>query len=75
MYTAHWLAIDSVQPAIPQNPTASEIEQIKNETKRDLTRTAFAASNDVAGVKSAGSTAPVLVKQVLSRELTIYFGI
>lgn len=73
MYTVHWLAIDAVQPAIPQNPTASEIEQIKID--RDLTRKASTTSNDIASAKNTSNAAPVLVKQVLSRELTIYFGI
>lgn len=58
-YTAHWLAIEGVQPAIPQNPPPVEA---KAESTQD---TANGSGPEVA-VKP-------LVKHVLSKELLLYF--
>ncbi|EJC98929.1 TAF-domain-containing protein [Fomitiporia mediterranea MF3/22] len=81
-YTAHWLAVEGVQPNVPENPPAAE--------RRD-------AEPDIASAKlstpprngtqfpptppspsrnaSFNSTKPnqLLVKQVLSRELQLYY--
>lgn len=74
MYTAHWLAIDAVQPAIPQNPTASEISQIKEQAaaKRKAVKDEQNLETSEPG-KQTNSSKSAQTKQVLSRELTIYF--
>jgi len=64
MYTAHWLAIDGVQPAIPQNPTTNEIQLMKDENN---------LNRDINQQPQKQQTNTPLVKQVLSRELTIYY--
>ncbi|KAJ8100944.1 hypothetical protein POJ06DRAFT_84672 [Lipomyces tetrasporus] len=56
-FTAHWLAIEGVQPAIPQNPLPAE------------SRTSMATS----GNTSAEVEVKPLVKHALSRELQLYF--
>lgn len=56
-YTAHWLAIEGVQPAIPQNPPPSEQKSESIETN--------GAAPEV--------TVQPLVKHVLSKELLLYF--
>lgn len=56
-YTAHWLAIEGVQPAIPQNPPPID-------TKAESTETNGAGPE---------VTVKPLVKHVLSKELLLYF--
>ncbi len=68
-FTAHWLAIEGVQPRIPQNPSPSEIKQLPttvrgSQVSNSITA-ATALSNDIE-VKP-------LVKHVLSKELQLYF--
>ncbi|KAJ5735765.1 Transcription initiation factor TFIID complex 60 kDa subunit [Penicillium malachiteum] len=66
--TAHWLAIDGVQPSIPQNPTAADsrnLELVAKGPNANATSAAMSGSGDV-DVKP-------LVKHVLSRELQLYF--
>ncbi|EEB09098.1 histone H4-like TAF Taf6 [Schizosaccharomyces japonicus yFS275] len=76
-YTAHWLAIEGVQPTIPQNPTTADHSGAGGD---------WSAKAGAAGVKSAGgkSTSDVfpsadnvevkpLVRHVLSKELQLYF--
>ena len=35
---AHWLAIDGVQPSIPENPPASDKDQLQNESTNPLSK-------------------------------------
>ncbi|ODV89245.1 hypothetical protein CANCADRAFT_58223 [Tortispora caseinolytica NRRL Y-17796] len=64
-FTAHWLAIEGVQPAIPENPTPDEIQSLPATIKGlDVSRAAATASN--VQVKP-------LVKHILSKELQLYF--
>ncbi|KAG0164232.1 hypothetical protein DFQ28_007295 [Apophysomyces sp. BC1034] len=65
-FTAHWLAIEGVQPAIPQNPTPSDAKA-ELLTKRTKSHTVSnGISTDQVDVKP-------LVKHVLSKELQMYF--
>lgn len=59
-YTAHWLAIEGVQPAIPQNPTPS------------VDRHDFAQKVNGASSMGEAEVKP-LVKHALSKELLLYF--
>ncbi|KAI8083274.1 transcription initiation factor TFIID complex 60 kDa subunit [Gilbertella persicaria] len=65
-FTAHWLAIEGVQPAIPQNPTPSDAkaELLSKRTKSHVSSNGI--TTDQVNVKP-------LVKHVLSKELQMYF--
>ncbi|KAG2216856.1 hypothetical protein INT45_005223 [Circinella minor] len=64
-FTAHWLAIEGVQPAIPQNPTPGDAKSdlLSRRTKGGH---GGSTSSDQVDVKP-------LVKHVLSKELQMYF--
>ncbi|KAI8584684.1 hypothetical protein K450DRAFT_217495 [Umbelopsis ramanniana AG] len=64
-FTAHWLAIEGVQPAIPQNPTPSDAKSDLL-SKRSKANGTNAAGNEQIDVKP-------LVKHVLSKELQLYY--
>ncbi|CAO3660736.1 unnamed protein product [Rhizopus stolonifer] len=65
-FTAHWLAIEGVQPAIPQNPTPNDAKA-ELLSKRNKT---LASSN---GITTDQVNVKPLVKHVLSKELQMYF--
>ncbi|KAK4544174.1 hypothetical protein LTR36_004384 [Oleoguttula mirabilis] len=66
-FTAHWLAVEGVQPSIPQNPisTQSNAELATRGPGANSTLAAL-SGNDNQGVKPP-------VKHVLSKELQLYF--
>ncbi|CAK7268566.1 histone H4-like TAF Taf6, SAGA complex subunit [Sporothrix epigloea] len=67
--TAHWLAIEGVQPSIPQNPTTAEARSTQElVAKGSGANPALAAlaGNDNVGFKPA-------VKHIISNELVLYF--
>ncbi|KAI8342612.1 hypothetical protein BC941DRAFT_344572 [Chlamydoabsidia padenii] len=65
-FTAHWLAIEGVQPAIPQNPTPSDAKSDLLTKKTKTQNTSNGISTDQVDVKP-------LVKHILSKELQMYF--
>lgn len=67
-FTAHWLAVEGVQPSIPQNPTTAESRGQELVAKGSNANTNLAAmsGNESVAVKP-------LVKHVLSKELQLYF--
>lgn len=67
-FTAHWLAVEGVQPSIPQNPSTTEARSQELVAKGSNANPALAAisGNDSTGFKPQ-------VKHVLSRELILYF--
>jgi transcription initiation factor TFIID subunit 6 len=76
-FTAHWLAIEGVQPSIPQNPTTSETRGVEL-----LPKASSAATSNInpalaamAGLESHSATtaSKPLVKHHLSQELILYF--
>ena len=70
---AHWLAIEGVQPAIPENPTAAEIAAVnQSSSSTDAQRVQLAGANGNVAGSSSIEVRP-LVKHVLSRELQLYF--
>ena len=67
-FTAHWLAVEGVQPSIPQNPTQADQRNQELAAKGSGANSTLAAvsGNDNVSVKP-------LVKHVLSKELQLYF--
>ena len=66
-FTAHWLAVEGVQPSIPQNPLADPRSAELGAKGPGANSTLAAVSgNDNVSVKP-------LVKHVLSKELQLYF--
>ncbi|KAJ2159673.1 histone H4-like TAF Taf6, SAGA complex subunit [Coemansia sp. RSA 552] len=63
VYTAHWLAIEGVQPRIQQNPVPAE----------DGEEEAAMAKKPVRVQRQDGVETIPLVKHVLSRELQLYY--
>lgn len=66
---AHWLAIEGVQPSIPQNPTTAESRNQELIPKGPGANPALAAVGDSDNV-----TVKPLVKHILSKELQLYFS-
>ena len=66
--TAHWLAVEGVQPSIPQNPTTADSRNQELIPKGPGANPNLAATsgNDNVSVKP-------LVKHILSKELQLYF--
>ncbi|KAK0652597.1 hypothetical protein B0T16DRAFT_454952 [Cercophora newfieldiana] len=66
--TAHWLAIEGVQPSIPQNPTTAETSSKELLPKGPGANPALAAlaGNDNVSFRPS-------VKHVISKELILYF--
>ncbi|TFK34769.1 transcription initiation factor TFIID complex 60 kDa subunit [Crucibulum laeve] len=73
-WTAHWLAVEGVQPLIPENPPAIPREQDGEPGMNGMTG-AGPHLNGVGAKKSVASQQQQqLVKQVLSRELQLYYA-
>lgn len=68
-YTAHWLAIEGVQPLIPQNPAPVDAGPM-----HQLAPAQAALNNNGAGVNGSSSTTiHPPVKHLLSHELQLYY--
>jgi len=76
-WTAYWLAVEGVQPLIPENPPA-----IPKDVNRDITKSPpqtngtfplMPLSEIRSSVKKQQQRQQRLVKQVLSRELQLYY--
>ena len=68
-FTAHWLAVEGVQPTIPQNPTPADSSR-----NGDLLPKGPGANPNLAAISGADNvTVKPLVKHILSKELQLYF--
>ena len=65
---AHWLAVEGVQPTIPQNPTSTDSRNLELLPKGPTANPALAAMNSADNV-----TTKPQVKHILSKELQLYF--
>lgn len=66
--TAHWLAVEGVQPSIPQNPTSAD------QRHQELLPKGPGANPNLAAVSGNDNiSVKPLVKHVLSKELQLYF--
>ncbi|KAI9782787.1 MAG: hypothetical protein M1816_001697 [Peltula sp. TS41687] len=72
-FTAHWLAVEGVQPSIPQNPTSAE-QQSRNQgvAGSSSSTTKLSSLTGGAGGENNVNVKP-LVKHTLSKELQLYF--
>lgn len=68
-FTAHWLAVEGVQPSIPQNPSTAEARATELLPKGPGTNPSLAA---LAGNENV-SFKP-LVKHIVSKELILFFN-
>lgn len=72
-FTAHWLAVEGVQPTIPQNPTPADAARAST----DMLPKGPGAHAHAHLAAAAGADAPLavrpLVKHILSKELQLYF--
>lgn len=76
-YTAHWLAIEGIQPLVPENPTPSSSETKpatagQGGPSSPRARKQGAAAPAQAPGAAAAATSATLVKHVLPRELQLY---
>lgn len=68
-FTAHWLAVEGVQPTIPQNPTSADAARTA-----DLLPKGLGANPHLAATAGADNLAvKPLVKHIISKELQLYF--
>lgn len=83
-FTAHWLAIEGVQPAIPQNPTPNgkenshlfsyvKLKYVYTDAKAELLSKRNKTHASSNGITTDQVNVKPLVKHVLSKELQMYF--
>lgn len=83
-FTAHWLAIEGVQPAIPQNPTPNgkensclisyvKLKYAYTDAKAELLSKRNKTHASSNGITTDQVNVKPLVKHVLSKELQMYF--
>ncbi|KAF9502230.1 transcription initiation factor TFIID complex 60 kDa subunit [Pleurotus eryngii] len=82
-WTAHWLAVEGVQPLIPENPPAIPREPDQTDTKTNqlpngngfpLTPSSPNRGTTIKQQQQQQQQQQQLVKQVLSRELQLYYN-
>lgn len=72
-WTAHWLAVEGVQPLVPENPPAIPREPDQDIPKSPRTTTLFPLTPPSPSRSTTKKQQQQLVKQVLSRELQLYY--
>lgn len=77
-WKAHWLAVEGVQPLVPENPPAIPREQDQEAPKAPVPQLNGTGPGLSASITAQKALLPQqqqqLVKQVLSRELQLYYG-
>ncbi|KAB5595903.1 Transcription initiation factor TFIID subunit 6 [Ceratobasidium theobromae] len=76
-YTAHWLAIEGIQPLVPENPTPSSPEAKAGASQGGPSSPRARKQGAAAPAPNAATSTPVpsaatLVKHILPRELQLY---
>lgn len=66
-FSAHWLAVEGVQPSIPQNPTTAESRN------QELVPKGPGANSNAGAINGDNVAVKPLVKHILSKELLLYF--
>lgn len=66
-FLAHWLAVEGVQPSIPQNPTTADSRN------QELVPKGPGANPNASAINGDNVAVKPLVKHVLSKELLLYF--
>ncbi|KAF7979217.1 hypothetical protein HWV62_83 [Athelia sp. TMB] len=72
-FTAHWLAVEGVQPLIPENPPAIPRDEAPDPTKTQIAGNAPPSPGRTNANAKKQQQQQQLVKQVLSRELQLYY--
>ncbi|KAH9924354.1 TAF-domain-containing protein [Epithele typhae] len=74
-WTAHWLAVEGVQPLIPENPPAAPREVEGDAAKQGPSAFPLTPPSADRPLQSGKQTQqqPILIKQTLSRELHLYY--
>jgi transcription initiation factor TFIID subunit 6 len=72
-WTAHWLAVEGVQPLIPENPPAIP-KETEDPSALKLATGQLPGTATMTGATKKQQQNQQLVKQVLSRELQLYYA-
>ncbi|RMZ87270.1 hypothetical protein DV736_g5500, partial [Chaetothyriales sp. CBS 134916] len=88
-FTAHWLAVEGVQPSIPQNPTSTSLSARTDSllpkgphvpsalaamsSTSDIAPSSTTAALPSSGAAGGATTTKPQVKHILSKELQLYF--
>ena len=73
-WTAHWLAVEGVQPLIPENPPAITKDTEEPSALKSITGQASTSALVTQSTVKGRQQNQQLVKQVLSRELQLYYA-
>ena len=73
-WTAHWLAVEGVQPLIPENPPAITKDTEEPSALKSITGQPSTSALTTQSAVKGRQQNQQLVKQVLSRELQLYYA-
>ena len=73
-WTAHWLAVEGVQPLISENPPAITRDAEESSTLKSIAGQPSTSTLTTQSTVKGRQQTQQLVKQVLSRELQLYYA-